>query len=98
MSIITETLYIEATTSLTTKLARIDAIILALENRILNFSETSAEKQGYSLDDGQVKISTQYRSVTEMAAAIERFEFQRQRIINKLNGSNITLRPWRGLI
>lgn len=94
----TESLYIESTTSLTEKLSRIDAIILALENRMLNFSSGTSDKMSYSLDDGQVKISTQYRSIEDMAKGINAFEVMRQRIINKLNGPSVILRPCRGLI
>jgi hypothetical protein len=95
---LTEVLYVESATSQLERLNRIDAIILALENRILTNAAGTSDKSGYSLNDGQVTISTQYRSVDEMANAIRAFDKMRERILNKLNGSNMILRPWRGLV
>lgn len=95
---LTESLYIESATSLQERLARIDAILLALENRMIDSGAGTSNKESYSLDDGQVKISTQYRSIEEIANAITAFEKLRERILNKLNGRGMVLRPARGLI
>lgn len=94
----TEILYVESATSLTTKLTRIDSIILALENQLINYGAGNSDTESYSIDDGQVKISTTYRSPQAIAQAIERFEIMRQLIINKLNGRTMALRDRRGLI
>ena len=97
MSEITEKLYIESATNLQDKLVRIDTIIEALENRMIDYGTDNSTTSSYSVDDGQVKIQTQYSSVQSMALGIESFETIRQRIINKLNGRGMVLRPWRGL-
>lgn len=94
---LTETLYIESATSQLDRLARIDAIILALENQIINSAAGTSDKTFYRLDDGQIKIETQYRSVDAMALAITKFEVIRQRILNILNGRNMKLSPWQGV-
>jgi len=71
---------------------RIKAIITALENQQL----LSVGKSGtisYSLNDGQTSISTQYRSFSEVAKAIEQYEKILERITNKITGTRIiTLR------
>ena len=94
---LTEKLYIESATSQLDRLNRIDAIILALENQIIESAAGTSDKTGYSLNDGQITISTQYRSVEDMAAAITKFDTIRQRILNILNGRNMILRPCQGL-
>ena len=52
----------------------------------------------YSLDDGQVKIRTVYRSVEQMTKAIEALEKIKNKLLNELNGRGMVLRPWQGLI
>ena len=94
----TETLYIESATTLEEKVVRYDAIILALENQMLNVGAGNSDVQNYSIDDGQVKISTQYRDVVQIAKAITSFTALRNAAVNKLNGRLFVLRPWRGLI
>ena len=98
MSEITETLYIESASNLRDKLERIDNIIEALELQMLNVGAGNSSTQSYSVDDGQVKINTQYSTPKAMADGLIAFETIRQRILNKLNGRGMVLRPWRGLI
>jgi len=93
----TEKLYIENATSLEERLSRYDQIIEALELQMLNVGAGNSDIDEYTLDDGQVKISTTYRDVNQMAKAIDRFQFLRQKIINSLNGRSVVIRPWRGL-
>lgn len=95
---ITEKLYIESSTTLETKLERYNQIIDALELQMLNVGAGNSDVQNYSIDDGQVKISTQYRDVVSIANAIDRFTMLRNKILNKLNGRSVALRDWRGLI
>jgi len=94
---INEKLYIENAANLEEKLQRIDNIIEALEERMLDVGAENSSTASYSVDDGQVKISTSYTTVKQMAEGIAAFEFIRQRILNKLNGRGMVLRPWRGL-
>lgn len=93
---ITETLYLENSTSLVNKLARIDAILLALETQSLTAAGTSNIEE-YMLDDGQVKIRTIYRDAVSIAKAIELYEKLRTKILNKLNGRQMALRDSRGI-
>lgn len=92
----TEKFYIESATSLLERIARIDAIILALEGQLLTATSNS-DIISYNLDDGQVKIQTQYRSIAEINRGIEGLDALRQRLINQLNGRQRVLRPWQGL-
>ena len=94
--VFTETLYIEGATGLVERLARIEAIIEALElMQVEVIGKSNVEE--YQLDDGQVKIKTIYRSSEEIAKAIEAYEKLKQKILNRLNGRQIVLRPWQGL-
>jgi len=86
----TASVYIECANDLREKIARIDAVITALETTAL----VAAEKNGiseYWLDDGQIKIKTMYRNGSEVAASIDAFERIKQRYINQLNGRKFTL-------
>lgn len=97
MTYCTEKLYIENATSLEQRLERYEQIIEALELQMVNVGAGNSDIEEYTLDDGQVKISTTYRDVNQIAKAIQGFEFLRQKIINKLNGRSVVIRPWRGL-
>lgn len=93
----TEKLYIENSTSLEERVTRYDQIIEALELQMLNAGAGNSDIESYTLDDGQVKISTEYRDVMQIAKAIDKFQFLRQKLINSLNGRCVVLRDWRGL-
>ena len=95
---ITEKLYIESATSLEQKFERYGQIIEALELQMLDVGAGNSDVASYSIDDGQVKISTQYRDVMSIAKATDRFTFLRNKILNKLNGRSMVLRDWRGLV
>jgi hypothetical protein len=94
--VFTETLYIEGATGLVERLTRIEAIIEALELRQVEVIGKSNVEE-YQLDDGQVRIKTIYRSADQIAKAIEAYERLKQKILNKLNGRQMVLRPWQGL-
>lgn len=94
--VFTETLYIESATGLTERLARIEQIIEALELRQIAVIGNS-DVEEYQLNDGQVNIRTIYRSAESIAAAIEAYEKLKQKLLNKLNGRQMVLRPWQGL-
>jgi len=92
----TETVYIEGATGLTERLARINAIILALELRAVeNVGDAFTDE--YQIDDGQIKIRTKYRSFDAITKAIFGFEQIKNKLLNKLNGRGMVLRPWQGL-
>lgn len=96
MADITETIYIEGATGLLERLTRIEQIIEALELRQISVIANS-DIEEYQLNDGQVNIRTIYRSADQIAKAIESYEKLKQKIINKLNGRQMVLRPWQGL-
>lgn len=77
--------YIQTATTLKDKIAKLDAIITALETSALTAASKSAIQE-YQLDDGQTKIRTMYRNAKEVADSITAFETIRQRYINQLNG------------
>jgi hypothetical protein len=86
----TADLYIESKTKLLDKITAIDAIISALETVALKAAATG-NVQEYSLDDGQTKIKTMYRSPAEVEASITAFERIKQRYINEYNGPMVRL-------
>lgn len=84
----TEYQYVIDSTSLKQRYDRISAIILALENQQLAIVGNS-DVLSYSLDDGQTRISTQYRSADQIAKAIDNYERIRNRILAQLTGTGI---------
>ncbi len=93
----TETLYIESATSLKDKIDRYNRIIEALETQMELVAAGNSDITSYSMDDGQVKISTQYRDPLSISKAILKFEQLKQKALNTLNGRNVALRPYRGM-
>ncbi len=83
-------IYITSATDLQTKIARCEAVIEAL----FTAAEKAAANEDiseYSLDDGQTKIKTVYKSTASVMAAIEVFQTQQQRYINQLNGRAVRM-------
>lgn len=78
-------IYIDSAKTLREKIVRIDAIITALETSALKAAETGNISE-YSLDDGQTKIKTAYRSPVDVQNSIDAFEKIKQRYVNQLNG------------
>lgn len=92
-----ETIYIQSAADDYARLQRIESIIVALELQMLS-STANEPIQEYSLDDGQVKIRTMYRSIESMQKGIFVLEQMKNRLLNSLNGHQIVIRPWQGLI
>lgn len=82
--------YLGTCTGLKAKIVAIDAIISALELMALSAAE-KGDLSEYSLDDGQTKIKTVYRNVTDITASINGFETIKQRYINQLTGRRTRL-------
>lgn len=61
----------------------IDAMILSLADYTSGSGSTISE---YQLDDGQVKIKTGYRSLSEVSAGVTSLERMKQMYINQYNG------------
>lgn len=78
-------IFIETGTTLDDKIAKIDAIIVALEATALT-AAANDNIQEYELNDGQVKIKTAYRGVDAIFKSIKAFEQIRQQYINRKNG------------
>jgi uncharacterized protein (UPF0335 family) len=92
----TETIYIESADSMIERVERLEQIIEALEIRALAVVG-DADVEEYQIDDGQVKIRTLYKSSESIAKAIMAYEKLRNKLLNKLNGRNMALRPWQGI-
>ena len=89
-------MYIGSTTSRVERLARICAIIEALELQVVNVGAGNSDIDEYMLNDGQIIIKTKYRSIDSIYAAIAGFEKLKEKLYNQLNGRCTVLRPWRG--
>lgn len=83
--------YIESRTTLLDKIVAINALIDAMELKLLD-SVDSANYTEYQLDDGQMKVRTAYRSPKEVTAGILELEKLKQRYVNRYNGRCVTLR------
>lgn len=83
--------YIQSKTTLDAKIAAVEALI---DEMLLNSIESigNGGTASYSMDDGQMKVMTQYRSVTEVSAGIKSLEKILQTYINRRNGSITVLR------
>ena len=78
-------IYIQSSNDLCDKIAKIDAIIAALETTALS-SAANDNIEEYWLDDGQSKIKTKYKGTDEIFKSIISFEKMRQIYVNRLNG------------
>ena len=87
-----EKAYIESATTLKGKIAKIDAIIVALEDMSLS-SAANMDTESYQLDDGQSKIQRNYRDIGSIITAIGNYEKLKQMYIGRLNGNIFRLVP-----
>lgn len=83
--------YIECKTDLAAKIAAVDALLAAMELKIIDVTG-SAEYDEYSMDDGQMKVRTKYRSVADVMAGITALEQLKQRYVNRHNGRTMVFR------
>ena len=91
-----EILYIQSAETLQGRLTKINQVITALYDNMLE--NAGAENiSEYQLDDGQIKIRTAYRSIEQVEKTIDALERQKQRILNQLNGRSFVLRDQTGL-
>lgn len=80
--------YVESCSGLKAKIAAIDAIIQALLVQALKAAEKGAVSQ-YSLNDGQVIISSTYRSAEEVSNSINAFRRLKNEFIFELYGGRV---------
>lgn len=75
---------------------RIAAIDLLIEKGILLMADTISGVGGnisaYELDDGQVKIKTNYRSIEDVESGLKALERMKNLYMNQLNGRSTVLR------
>lgn len=83
--------YINAAEDVKARINRLSTVIENLEACSINAASNS-DVQNYSFNDGQTVISTNYRTITELALAIEAFEKIRERLVNRCRGRVTLLR------
>lgn len=79
-----------AGTDIKERINRLTLIIVNLENMMATAG--TGDIQSYSFNDGQSQINTTYRTLSDVAMAINQFETIRTRLINKCNGRVTILR------
>jgi hypothetical protein len=84
--------YIESKCTLAERIVAIDALI---DKGILLMADTIDGAAGniamYELDDQQVRIKTNYRSIDQVAAGVRALERMKQLYVNKYNGRAFVL-------
>lgn len=83
--------YIQSRESLEAKITAIESLIEASLLESVDFVGDSGTAE-YSLDDGQMKVTTRYRSMKEVFSGVDALEKLLQRYVNRLNGSVTVLR------
>jgi hypothetical protein len=86
----TADLYIECATTLKEKIARVDAVIAALETTALKMAANDNISE-YWLNDGQTQIKTVYKGADAVMKSIMAFEALRQLYIQRYNGRRVRL-------
>jgi uncharacterized protein YejL (UPF0352 family) len=80
--------YLATTSSYQDKIVKIDKVIAALFVT-LEKAATNEDISSYSLDDGQTKVMTQYKSASQVSASIEAMEKLRAYYNSKISGNKI---------
>jgi len=83
--------YLDTATSLVDKIKAIDALIDAMDDAALENIGNSGTIS-YRLDDGQMNINTEFRSVEDVQKGIFMLEQRKQRYINRLCGRTVVFR------
>jgi hypothetical protein len=79
--------YIESKCEIADKIIACDALInLFMASMLDSFSSVSAGTQMYELDDGQVRIKTSFRSMTDIKTALFLLRTEKNKYINQYNG------------
>lgn len=98
MPIYTISTYITSKQTYAGKIQAYNTLIEALEMRLLEVMESpEISIDEYSMDDGQMKVRTKYRSIVELEKGIKALEQSLQRYINRHNGRVVVLRDARTL-
>lgn len=83
--------YLESKPDLLNKIRAIDTLINSMTLKLTE-AVGSAVYDEYSMDDGQMKVRTKYRSVQDVAAGITGLEIIKERYKNQYNGRTIVFR------
>ena len=98
MTTCTISIYVGSKTSAKAKIEAIEALIDTMMLRITEVASGDASTvDEYSLDDGQMKVRTKYRSIRDVEAGINSLIKLKHYYINKYNGRTTVLRDVRGL-
>lgn len=91
MSTCTITEYISKCRSYESKIEAIDALI---DQMLVNAVEVvdNSSTISYSLDDGQMKVTTEYRSIEDVAEGIKKLEKLRSLYLGRCSGNITVLR------
>lgn len=90
----TITQYFESKSKLIGKIETYDLLIEGMEKAILE-ATVSGHLLQYELDDGQMKVRSQFRDIGSMNKALLGLEQARQRYISRFNGRSTILRSGR---
>ena len=83
--------YITSRASNKAKIEAIELLIDSMYDKMIDAIDDSGTAS-YTLDDGQMKISTEFRSLDEIIKGINALETQLQMYINRYNGRTTILR------
>ena len=83
--------YISSSMTPEQRIARISAVIVALENAMIT-GATTANMEEFSFDDGQSKIMTKYRNPSEMVNTLKTLDAILNRLINQMHSRRFILR------
>jgi len=75
-------------------LSRINAIDALIDAMILNMADVvdTTGTISYRMDDGQMNVNTEYRSVSDVSKGINSLEKMKQMYINRYNGRLVVFR------
>jgi hypothetical protein len=82
--------YLQSKNSMAEKICAIDNLIDAMLLQMLDAIGNSGTSE-YQLDDGQIKISTTYRSMADIQKGVGALEQLKQMYVNRLTGRVIRL-------
>lgn len=86
--------YIVSRCSVAERIIAIDAMILAFEDNLMKVAldPTASITDEYQMDDGQMKVRTKFRTLSDIQNAIGVLEAMKQKYVNRYNGRIYTLR------
>lgn len=88
--------YIESKCEIADKIVAIDNLMnLFLASMLDSFSGPAASTQMYELDDGQVRIKTSFRSMTDIKTALFLLRVEKNKYINSFDGRTFVLQDKR---